>query len=342
MTDVQRIIDENGKPVFGIFPEPVEMINYRDFDYRTPMGKVAGPIRKWFGFNRFQYFGVISDELIFGCAIADIRAMGVAFIYLYQPGTGEMIEHTFRSPFAGALSMALSPVNGMTVFENKKNRIEMIYRNGPSEKALKVNLDGGLKVDARFSETSPIFQPMCICTQTGPNGWVYAQKAAGVDASGTVECEFGGFDLETIGAMAHHDYSAGFMRRETFWNWACFSGRTPAGDRIGLNVSCGVNETSFSENCWWLNGELINTGLARFEYDKDEPMRPWRVSTGDGGLDLAFQPEGQHVEHLNAIILASNFKQIFGKFNGLVRHPDGYDIEIKDQYGFVEDQYSKW
>lgn len=63
---------------------------------------------------------------------------------------------------------------------------------------------------------------------------------------GTIDCEFGRFDVENC--LGHTDYSAGYMRPETWWNWAFVSGSVD-GKAIWSNVSCGVNETSYSENC---------------------------------------------------------------------------------------------
>ena len=90
-------------------------------------------------------------------------------------------------------------------------------------------------------------------------------------------------------------------------------------------------------------GELIPVGLAHFAYDRAQPHgRPWRVTTSDGAVDLDFVPEGLHEEKINAFLVASNFKQVFGRFNGCLRTVDGREIAIVDQYGFVEDQYAKW
>lgn len=44
--------------------------------------------------------------------------------------------------------------------------------------------------------------------------------------------------------------------------------------RVGLNLSCGVNETSFTENCYWLDGELLKVDSVRFDFDRDQPLRP--------------------------------------------------------------------
>lgn len=59
-------------------------------------------------------------------------------------------------------------------------------------------------------------------------------------------------------------------------------------------------------------------------------------------MDLTFEPEGLHEEKLNAFVVASKLKQVFGTFKGTLGTADGTVIEIENQYGFVEDQYAKW
>ena len=40
---MQRLIQANGQPHYGIFPSAPQHINYRDFDFRSPMGRRVGP-----------------------------------------------------------------------------------------------------------------------------------------------------------------------------------------------------------------------------------------------------------------------------------------------------------
>ncbi|NQD96760.1 DUF2804 domain-containing protein, partial [Pseudomonas sp. CrR25] len=169
----------------------------------------------------------------------------------------------------------------------------------------------------------------------------YAQKVAGVRCSGQVSSRLGDFDLTAIDAFAHHDWSAGYMRPETHWNWACLSGLA-AGQRVGLNLSCGVNETSFTENCYWLQGQLIKVDTVRFAFDRAQPLQPWQINSHDGQVDLRFEAHGLHQERMNLGILASNFKQIFGRFTGVLRPVGRAEVPIANLWGFVEDQYVKW
>lgn len=337
------LIQSNGQPRYGYFTTAPDVINIDDFNYRTALGGRQFPGRKWLDYNQFQYIGLISDELLIGCAMGDFRYLGFAFVYTYEPATRELQEFSMKLPLGAGLSLTNRPLDGTGEFDFGGNRIRMAADTSPRIISLEVELRSGLNVHASFNlDDEPPFQPMALCTQTARNGWSFTQKIAGIPAVGHAEGSFGRRDLAEIGAYAHYDYTVGYMRRETFWNWACFSGQAN-GHAVGLNLSCGVNETSYSENCIWLDGALIPVGLASFEYDRKHPaIEQWTVTTTDGAVDLVFEPEGIHEEKLNFILIASDFKQVFGRFSGALRTEDGRVIQIEDQYGFVEDQYAKW
>src|SRR5205807_1843203 len=136
-------------------------------------------------------------------------------------------------------------------------------------------------LDATFSETDPLLQPMYICTPAGPTGWVYARKTAGHAISGELQWNGRRIDLTPLALRGHHDWSAGYMRRHTFWNWGCLAGQLPDGRVLGMNISCGVNETSFTENCFWVDGVLHKLDTVHFDYERRDLMTPWRVRSFD-------------------------------------------------------------
>ena len=339
---MQKLIDATGRPRFGVFDDAVRDVNMADYRHRTPMGGRAGRLSSWVGFKQFQYFGVISDELMFGCALAHLRHLAIAFCYVYEPGRGLLVDHSSRAPLGLGARLSTSPVRGTSRFRVGRFDTSFGYEDAPRCKSIRLSLGAQLTVNARFDESAAGFEPMSICTRIGRNGWVYAHKVAGVPVRGTAHYRGRRFDLEALGAFAHHDFSAGYMRRETFWNWACLSGRTADGTEVGVNVSCGVNETSFSENCVWADGTLCRVGLCHFDYDWDRPLAPWRVTSEDGAVRLEFRPEGQHSERLHLGLVASDFKQIFGVFSGELRLPAGQRVRVDGLRGFVEDQYAKW
>lgn len=336
------LVDASGRVRTGHFAKSVRNINGRAFDYRTPMRAKQGAFARRFHYKQFQYFGILSDTVLAGCALAHTGYLGLVFVYVYDTQTRRMVSETFRMPLGRGLVMGTSPVLGESVLTTRGADIRLAYvehSDGTLGKTLAVQTAKGLRISASLLEAPP-FQVQALCTQTGVNGWTYANKVAGLAVTGSIQSALGTVDLAQANAMGHHDFSAGYMRRETFWNWACLSGRA-GGHDLGVNVSCGVNETSYSENCVWLDGAMVPVELAQFDYERDNPHSPWRVRTADGSVDLTFTPAGLHTERLNLGLFATRFLQFFGQFSGTVR-VNGAVIPVDHLWGFVEDQYAKW
>ncbi len=329
----------DGEPLFGFFDGPLKVIDRGAVRYLDPFGKPYGPLRRWARFKQIQYFGGISSTFVFGCAMADLRYLASVFFYIYDVGARRLTARSFRVPLSLGLTMSDNPVSGESVYRKGDVEAKMSYEGSPRRKSLVVRLGSELELRASMSEEA--CQPMSLCTRAGYDGWVYANKTAGLPVSGRLTWGGAEHDLEALGTHGHHDFSCGYMRRETYWNWACLSGLDAEGHALGLNVSCGVNETSYSENCAWLDGSLIRLGLARFVFDRADVMKPWEVKSQDGAVDLRFTPLGLHEERMQAGLVASNFRQVFGYFEGEMVL-SGRARRVNRIFGFVEDQYVKW
>jgi hypothetical protein len=329
-----------GRPRFGIFDEPVGPIRPDDFVPRNPMGGRAGFFARRFGFKHFQFMGAVSPELFAACAMAWTGLVANAFLYVFDPAGRRMIRHDLEAPLGRGYRYNPDPDDGASHLEKGGTRIEMRADAARGEKRLLVQRRDGLEIDLSFRDAPP-FEPMRICTQTGAAGWTYAQKVAGVPARGRVRCAWGDFDLAAQGAHAHHDFTAGYLRHETWWHWACLSGLAADGARIGLNLSCGVNETSFTENCVWHDGKLIKVDGATFDFDPDDLMQRWAVRSPDGRVALDFTPIGRFSTRRNFLVVAANFHQLFGRFDGVLPGASG-PVEVRELLGFTERQYVRW
>lgn len=205
-------------------------------------------------------------------------------------------------------------------------------------RAISVSAPGGIRVEFTLKEDN---DPLRLVCPAGYNGWVFTRKSAGLPVEGEIRWghQIWRCDESTRGAI---DWSCGYMRRETAWNWASLSGQLPNGRSLGLNLAAGVNETGMTENALWLDGHCQKLGAARFGFDRYSPGSDWHVTTVDGRVDLHFVPARARTEKLNAGILASNFRQYVGTFNGTVTDESGNRIEVQGLQGLMEDHFARW
>lgn len=335
-----NLIDTNGQPHFGVFSRPVRHINHEDFAYHTPMDRPATRLEKHFAFNQFQFVGVCSEELVFGCALVDIKFIGNAFLYLYDRTTRQLHEFSFMMPLAARTHLATTPDAGTSHFSRGNVDIRLTSRDNPREKYLQVRIGNQVSADITLTEPDG-YEPLALCTPTGFNGWTYTQKAAGLNVAGTLRLHKQRYDLGAT-HKGSYDWSCGYMRRETAWNWACLSGQTREGRAVGVNFASGVNETGYTENAFWVDGKMTKVNQVRFIYPRPRRQGQWRIESDDGKVNLCFEPEGSRQEKLNIYVLATNFTQLFGRFHGTLRDDNGVIHTLEGVTGFAEDHYAKW
>lgn len=335
-----QLIMANGQPTYGLLADGVETINYLDYDLRTVMDKKRSQLAKKFKFNQFQFVSIISEQLIIGVAIVDLKLMSNAFVYVYDTYSKKFDEFSFLQPLAHKTFIELSPNNGRAEFTKGNNHFAISASTTPGIRRVKVSIGERLQLEATIDE-STAYNPLAICTRAGYNGWVFTQKSTAQVCNGHLKWDDRRYDLGALGALAAVDWTGGYMRRETFWNWGSLSCRLEDGRTLGFNLAAGVNETGFTENALWLDGRLIKIDMVDFQFDRNQPNHSWAMRSQDGIIQLHFTPLGQRNEKINALVIASNFTQYFGRYHGEIRLPNE-TIELEGVWGLAEDHYAKW
>ncbi|MEH6404205.1 MAG: DUF2804 domain-containing protein [Sneathiella sp.] len=336
----KTLVQQDGTVPFGFLENPVGTVNYLDFPLRSPFRELLPSAQRERQFVHFHFLGFASPTFIAGCSLSRANGATTVFFYLFDRQSKHMIKRGCKSRDGDIATINLNPDDGTSHISGKGMDAQFISIKETQTKRLTVDFDGTNVLTMEFSEASPSFNTLRLCTPTGPNGWTYCQKIAGIPAIGSLTFDGQKYDLEEIGAFAHHDFTAGFLRQDTFWNWACVTGQDTAGRSIGLNLSNGVNETGFSENVIWVDGEREPAGLILFDYDLEDLSRPWAITSDR--LGLTFHPEGQYSAFDKASSTPTDFTQLFGYFEGFITLSDGSKIHLEKITGFCERQYSVW
>lgn len=329
---MDKLVNSYGRIAFGLIGEPVGLVNYLDYDLRTPMGRPRSVLAKKLLFKQFSFAGIDSPQISAGLAVVDLKYAANAFFYVYDKAGRTLIEAK-RTTLPGRARITPAPETGRAVFESKRLSIcigpEQLFAKSPAA-----------EIDAQFSRGEAT--PLRICTRTGFRGWTYTQKTAPIPVSGRLHAGGRDYSLTPDTTMAITDWTAGYLRRNTFWNWASSAAVLPDGRRFGMNFSCGVNETEATENVLWVDGIQTKVNHVKFEYDGEKRDRPWRLVSEDGRVNLEFLPLSSRSEYLNAVIVASRFIQFIGSFSGYVEDERQGRIKLSGCPGWTEEHYAKW
>ncbi|MGM0787066.1 MAG: DUF2804 domain-containing protein [Thermodesulfobacteriota bacterium] len=330
---MKKLVDKKGRVRFGIFDEPVETVNYLDYPLRTPMGYKFPSWMRRIRANQFCFVGIPGRDFTVGLAVVDLHTVASGFFYVCERASGRIVE-----------TSALCLPKKNIFIDPRPDRVKARFRS----RKLSMELDSGIisargrgiSLNARMGLDD--INPLRICTRTDYRGWAYVQKTNPVKISGKL-----GFEGKTLPVSQHEymasiDWTAGYMRRKTWWNWLSASGTLPGGRAFGINLSCGVNETSFTENFFVIDRQMTKVDTVYFDFDSDDLFKPWRICSFDGKVDLRFLPEAYRGEKLSAIVLASRFSQLAGTCEGMLKTDSGEEVAVEDVAGLAEDHYAKW
>lgn len=328
------LIDSNGKVRYGIIDTPVDEINYKEYPLETPMGSGVSSLVKRIIFNQFAFFGITGPDVIVGMAVVDLKYLANAFFYVFDRKEKTVREASkITVPIGQDIFIRPTPEKISCGFSSKKISIS-IHDNRLTAKTKNVEID--ITFDA--SKTNPLR----LCSRAGYRGWVYTQKTTPIALSGELTIDGRRIPLSSPEYMGLTDWTAGYMRRETFWNWAASASVLADGRTFGMNLSCGVNETSFTENGFWINGKLTKVSTVCFDFNPQNFYDPWKISSADGKVNLIFESEQHRQEKVNALIIATRFTQMMGVFKGTLKTDDTEIIHIENCPGWAEDHYAKW
>ena len=138
------------------------------------------------------------------------------------------------------------------------------------------------------------------------------------------------------------DWGRGVWPFHQEWFWGC-GGDYQCGGRFGINIGWGFGDTSHaSENMFFWNEKAYKLGELIVERDINNYMAPWHFYTEDGIFDMTMTPIYDNYTETKVAFVNNHCHQVFGKYNGTVKLPDGTVLEITDMLAFCEHAENNW
>lgn len=297
--------------------------------------------------KRWDYWAVLAGDLVVSMVYADVDHFGLADVWWADLATGAAGGAAVLVP---AAEVSLPERPGTAPLRLAHDDLDIAMVDGAD----------GTRLTARWREPDgrPGSLDVLVALPAGHESlnvvipwddahFNFTSKHQARPASGTVTVgdqvhEVGGDAGDAWGVL---DVGRGRWPSTIRWNWGGGAGR--AGDRvIGLQFGAKWTEGSgFTENGFLLDGRLTKVGRElAWDYDWDDPMRPWRITDPDGQLDVVLTP--RYDKHSKAGGddggFGSETHQVFGTYAGTVRTDEGDTITFDGLQGFAEEARQRW
>jgi len=295
--------------------------------------------------KEWDYYGVTTKDFYFSVTVSNIGYAGFVFAYFIDFHEKIMTEEGILTPLGRGCILPRSSASGDIVFRHKKADIH--FQRLDSSRILKVSWPAfdkgkGLSVELEASQP-PELESIIVATPIGKNRFYYNQKINCMPVKGKIVVGDRRLELRPEDALLTLDWGRGVWEYSSFWNWASASGFLPSGQTIGLNIGKGFGDLSrATENCFFIDGKMTKLEWVEWDYDPSDFMKPWSFSSGDGRLELAFEPFFDRVATTKLLIIDSEVHQLFGKYSGTLKTDSGEKIEVSDLIGWAEEHRARW
>lgn len=292
--------------------------------------KIINTIRE----NRFCFLAAVGPDYIISCAIVNLKWMSHAFVSIYIPKQNINIHST---SIGGLIRFPRTPDLGTIKYSHPLLSIEMKSFGSERRKEVRFRTRHG---SGGFSIIED-YKPVAATRRDDDASFVFTQKLAG--SQSTANLVLNGNAMRFPDASAVIDWSSGVYPKVMGWQWAASAWREN-GFSAGFNLADGDRKTNYL----WCKYGSYNLPMVNFEYDLNDIMKPWRIRSEDGSVDLIFTPECKHVEKKDFMVVATDFNQCVGRFNGTIRLSEkqseecvARDFPIVNRLGFCESNKSK-
>jgi hypothetical protein len=296
--------------------------------------------------KRWDYWAVLAGDLVVSTVYSDIDHFGLVDVWWADLASG---AHGGRAVVVPAAELSLPERPGTEPLRLVHDELDVDVVDVPGGTRLRATWQeadgraGSLEVDVALPDGH---ESLNVVIPWDDETFNFTSKHQARPATGTLRV---GDHHWQIGAAAGDawgvlDVGRGRWPSTIRWNWGGGGGRAGA-HVIGLQFGAKWTDgTGFTENGFLVDGRLTKIGRElEWDYDWDEPMRPWRITDSGGQLDAVLTPRyDKHTSVGGDGGFGSETHQVFGTFAGTVRTDDDRTVVFDGLQGFAEEARQRW
>lgn len=300
----------------------------------------------WGRNKRWDYWVIMAGDLVVSCLYADVDYLGLADVWWVDLASGRAGGQGIGAPLGLGFDLPDVPGSAPLLVEQRRFRLNIIDDEGGAhisatwreKDGTRGSLDATVALPARHESLNVVIPWSSQRFQFTSKH--QARPARGNLVLGHRTWTFG----ESGDAWAALDVGRGRWPYRTTWNWGSGAGRSTDGRIVGLQVGGQWTVgTGCTENGVLVDGRLTKLGEELlWTYDRDEPLRPWRVEDPSSRLQLELTPRHDKHTKFDALVLGTETHQVFGTWSGSFASDHGEVLTFEHLQGFAEESRSRW
>lgn len=299
--------------------------------------------------KRWDYWALINRDLYVAITYADVDYLGITSVWVYEPSSGFEVKLDPPAPFARGFTH--TEVSGVGTMSIRNGGVSMRFEEHDDATLIRVRADrtahGPLDIDVAIDKPAG-HESLNVVIPWSATRFQYTCKDNTRTVRGSIRVGERTWELGAPGdepTWATLDVGRGIWRYNNRWNWASASGYGSDGRLVGLQFGGKWTEgTGYNENGLCIDGRLhkIHNEL-RWDYDWDDPMRPWRVTDPVGDLvDATLTPTYDRYSKVSVGVLSMEVHQMFGTWSGRAVSESGETVTFDGIVGFAEEARNRW
>ncbi len=293
-------------------------------------------LRGWGRTKRWEYWGLVTPHAIIGLTVSSLDYLGLMSVYVLDRRTNSEVMHTALDPLARHVE--LTDRSGVGRARGTAGGVALTFASSAAGVQIAVRAP---QVELTAS-VGPGRESLGVVVPWSQRLFQYTVKDVGRPVSGVLRLagEEIPFDSDD-GSFAVLDHGRGRWPYSMTWNWAAGFGAV-AGHRVGLQLGGQWTDgTGSTENAVFVDGRMhrIHDDL-RWTYDATDWLAPWRINSPRA--DVTFAPFHARTEQTNAVVVASQVHQCFGRFTGWVLDDADQRVQVDGLVGWAEEARNRW
>ncbi|WP_252271406.1 DUF2804 domain-containing protein [Pseudomonas subflava] len=290
--------------------------------------------------KRWNHWCITTPDWMLALTFADLDYLGYGAAYFLDLHSGKSASHTRIRPFGRGCSLPETPLESHA-FQHAQLSMRAEDRGSAVRLSVMATDIGGQPLQVGLDILRPPhLESVNLVCPMGRRTFHATTRQLGLPVSGNLQ--LGGRQyLCTPGqSFASLDFARGVWPLNSHWTRAAFA--APGG--IAGNFGAGwTDHSGLSENALWFGGELRHLEQpVQIEQSPQGPLEPWHLHGADGQVDLCFTPRQLHEACPRLGPFYADTRQWFGRFDGVLRGPQGEKVPVSSAYGWLGATRARW